>query len=269
MVCDKMSEKTTERIKLQPYTKKLLDGLKTEENWTFDSVIKSLIYEHEEINDPDTIEDKEKKLRDEYVEIAEYDRVYKENTDNTYKIKELDGKIEETLGEMKEEKEGFIVKLKEQQESYEKLHVAYVEKQKILTVRVEELKTVHKENKDLNHALEQLNTKLSDMNTNLSDIQKSYDECHNRYISFKTRVSEEYITKKQLDTLYQVSVYLSHPLSKRRVFTVSQLYGKLRFCSSGDIEEIIPLLKYKIFPFRKYIVDGVECFGFDKHYLKY
>ena len=164
---------------------------------------------------------------------------------------------------MKEEKKGFIVKFKEQQESYEKLHVAYVEKQKILITKAEELKNSHKENEYLNQTLDQLNIKLS-------DTQKNNDESNRRHKKFKEYVDQEYlITKTQLDTIYHVSVYLSHPLNKRRVFTVSQLYGKLPFCSSGDIEEIIPLLKYKIFPVRTYIENDVDCFVFDRHYLKY
>ena len=248
-----------ERIKIDHYTKQSLDRLKTEDNWSFGRVIDALLLEHDELTDPDIIAEREKKLKDEYVEISEYHRVYNENVDNQMKVKELTDKIEETTKELTEEiknkDEQSATKLREHQEGYGKLQDA-------LTLKRKEIKILTTENRDINQKLDQLNFVLS-------DIQKKYEKCKHDYKQFSNYIDGVYLlTDKRIKTLTSVIFFLSSLMNKRHVFTLEQLTDKLIYYSVSEIEEVIPLFRYRIFPIRRYLVGGVECFGFDRHYLK-
>lgn len=251
--------KQTERIKISPFIKKSLDALKTEENWSYGRVIDALLEKHDELTDPDIIAEKEKKLNDEYVEKSEYSRLYSENIDNRKKVKELTDKLEEITKELTEEiknkDEQLATKLKEHQEGHGKLHDA-------LTLKRNKIQVLTTENRDLNQKLDQLHFILS-------DTQKKYDECESDYKHFSNYIDGVYLlTDQKLKTLTRVIFFLSALMNKRRVFTLDQLTDKLIYYSVSEIEEVIPLFRYKIFPVKKYLVDGVECFGFDRHYLK-
>jgi len=257
--CVKHMEIKIERIKIKPYTKNSLEQLKTEENWTFDSVIQLLLDEHFELNDPEILEEKEKKLHEEYVSRPEYERLYGENRDNRKKVTELMDEYESKLEEIKSERNQFATKIKEQQNSYDKLHGILVAKEKELKIS------------DI--ASNELKENLDNLNILLSDAQKECKKWEADYHRLRNYVDNEcLITRRQLTTLSCISFFLSRPLNKKRVFTSQQLRKNL-FCDpywvdSDDIEGVIPLFKYKIFPVRRYLVNDVECFGFDRHYLR-
>ena len=251
--------KQSERIKLSPYTKKCLEGLKTEDNWTFDLVIETLLCEHDELNDPELLEEKEKKLHQEYVPILDYNKLYDENRDNREKVTGLTDKYENKLEEIKDKEEQFATKLKEQQDKC-------VELKDILIAKEEELKSLDITNKELKE-------KLDNLNVTLSDIQKKYESCDSDYHRLRTYVDDEcLITGRQLTTLFCISFFLSRPLNKKRFFTAAELRSNLfndpYWITSDDIQEVIPLFNYKIFPVRRHLVDKVECFRFDWRYLR-
>jgi septation ring formation regulator EzrA len=260
-MCDKMSEQTTERIKLHLYTKRQLEGLKTEENWTFDSVIQFLLCEHDEINDPHIIAGKEKKLRDEYVEIAEYNRVYKENTDRHYKIKELEDEFENQLEKFKGDSEQFTAKFKEQ-------HKDYAELQSVLNAKEEEMKTAKAKNDNLTWELDQV---LRELRADLLDAQKKYEDCKSDYNDLSGYLNSGYLlTEERLKTLQNVIYFLSS--NRRHTFTAQQIvdkYSRLPIMTVDNIEEVSSLFKYVVIPVNKYLIEGKERFGFDRHYLKY
>ena len=247
--------KQTERIKISSFIKKSLDMLKTEENWSYGLVISALLLEHDTLIDPDIIAERERKINNDYVKRPDYDRVYEQNVGYAEKIEELERDLEIQLGELRGNEEDSILKLKGLQFNCDKL-------KNVLVVKEEEIKTAKIENEDLNQKLDQLHFILS-------DIQKKYDKCESDYKHFSNYIDGVYLlTDEKLETLTRVIFFLSALLNKRRVFTLDQLTDKLIHCRGSEIEEVIPLFKYKIFPVERYLVDGVECFGFDRHYLK-
>jgi len=258
-------EKQTPRIKLASHTKRLLEDLKTEENWSFDRVIQNLLFEHEELNDPDIIEEKEKKHKEEYVERSEYSRLYSENIDNRGKVNELEEKVNDTIKEAtkgkKDMEEDFIIKFKEQQRNYDKLQDA-------LALKTDEIEVLTTENRDLKQNIEQLNV-------NLSVLQEKYDKFTTRYDRLRNYVDNEcLITKKQLNTLFHISLFLSRFVNRKCFFTIDQIADKLYSHPSilfvkEDIEDVIPLFDYRIFPIKKYKgKDDKVCYQFDRHYMK-
>jgi len=254
-----ITEPMTQRIKVYPYTKKQLEDIKTEERWTFDLVIQLLLNEHYELNDPEVKEERERNLNDMYVFRSEYNRLYNENIENREKVKDLTDKYENTLEEIKNKEIQYNTKLREQQVNLDKL-------QEILTTKEDELKSLEILNKDLKE-------KLNNQTTYLFDIQKKQEEFYNDYTRFRDYVEQEYIiTRGQLQTIFYISFFLSKRFNKKSFFTIDDLKNKLfdkpYWIDSDDIKSVIPLFKYKIFPVRIYLVDGVECFGFDKHYLR-
>lgn len=258
--------KQTERIKISSLTKHCLERLKTEENWTFNSVIQTLIDEHDELNDPDIIEEKASKLKEEYVDRSEYSRLYDENNSNKMIVKDLEDKLEETVEGMKEEKEGFIVKFKEQQKSYDKL-------QSILAVKESELKTAHRENEYFKEELKELKEELDKndklrvkQDNNISDTQEQYDSLKTRYNKLVKYIEQSCIELDTMKTFYHIVRFLSK--HKKSHFTSNQLYDKMTEGSRDEITGALLLSRYRIFPVAKYLINDIECYGFDRQYLK-
>lgn len=248
----------TQKIRLYPYTKKQLEGLKTDEIWTFDSVICFLLDEHFEINDPDIIKEKEKKLNDEYVDRSEYSRLYAENIDNRKKIKELtDGyetKLEHQLGELRGNEENTIIKLKEQQDNSAKLQDA-------LTLTQTELGVLIPENKKLKQDLDNLNFILS-------DAQKKYDKCDTQYNILRNHVDRSCVEVDVLKALSRIVSFLSR--NKRVYYTTTDLCSIFPVQEWENVEEALDLWSIEIFPIRKYkMKDKTVCYQFDRHYLKH
>lgn len=248
-----------EKIKLKTYTKNSLENLRTDENWSFDLIIQNLLLEYDKLNDPELVEEKEKKLQQDYVPRPEYMRLYDENTDNRNKVTDLTDKYESKLEETEDKEKQFTTKLKEQQGSYDKL-------QGILVVKEKEL------NKS-DTASHELKENLDNLNIFLSDVQEECKRWEGDYNRLRKYVDDEcLINMRQLTTLSCISFFLSRPLNKKRFFTVAEIRKNV-FCEpywidTDDIEGVIPLFKFKIFPIRRYLENDVECFGFGRRYLK-
>ncbi len=246
--------KQTARIKIDPITKESLDELKTDVDWTYSSVISTLIREH----DKHTIVmvEKEKKLREEYVERPEYNRLYEENIGNRERVKELTDKLESKLGEIKDKEKGFADEIKKQ-------HDVYVNLQGVLSIKEGELQDAHEENKDLKDAMDELKDKQSN---NLSIIQTQCNDFRARYNNLRDHVDRACIRIDTIKTLYQIVWFLFR--HKHSFFTIEQLTDKIGYKIRDEIAEALVLSSYKIFPVRKYLIKDVECFGFDRRYLK-
>lgn len=262
-----MKEKIERSMKIKAWTLRFLNELKPEFEKSYpdkyisnDFVVGALIHEHNELNDPDLIREKEKKLHDEYVETSEYHRLYNENIGDKKKVKELEDKLENQLKETHEKENQLNCKLEEQQDLYNNTQEKLIKREK--------------ENKELNQRIEKLNQnnlekeqKLKQKASSLSEKYKDLDIEHNKLTSF---VNNECITKEMLKHLYYMIWFLSK--HKRKMFTLDQIDNKLFQyhvgCPIGKLEEAIVLSNYKIFPIKKYLIDDKEYFQFNREYMK-
>lgn len=249
-----MAKSKQPKIKIDPITKESLDGLKTDDDWTYSLVIGRLIVEHDErfIRERQIRDEYKMKINYKYVERGIYDKLYNDHTVGMEKIKELEDKLEDLDNKEKE----FAVELKKQQENHDKL-------QDVLAVREAELKSAYKENKDLKEELGKLKAK---QDVDLSGIQEQYDSLRSRYNNLRDYVNQGCISVDTIKTLHRIAWFLHR--HKHSFFTIDQLTDKMAYNTRGEIAEALILSKYKVFPVRRYLIKDVECYGFDRQYLK-
>lgn len=250
--------KNLPRIKVESTIKEGLDGLKTDDNWTYSLVIDALLEEHAEHKI--VMDAKEKKLCDEYKEKHILQRRDDQRVLNDMWKTRFGDEAERTALEteilnLNERDKDFTDELKKQQD-------AHVELQGALAVKEGELQSVYEENKDLTAAMDELKDKHSG---NLSIIQNQCNDFRSRYNNLRDNVNRKYIRTDTIKMLYRVVWFLSR--RKRSFFTADQLGNELAY-NQDEIETVLTLARHKIFPVRQYLIKNVVCFGFDRRYMK-
>ena len=102
----------------------------------------------------------------------------------------------------------------------------------------------------------------------LERLSEEYNKYKSNYDRLKDFVDKECFRLQSLITMYRIARFLSHPLHKRYMYTVSQISHDAEIYSYEEVEEALYLSKYKIFPVRHSHQDGKDYFCFDKKYLR-
>ncbi len=249
----------TKTIKVHDFTLNMLRKLKPEyvdqypdKEITNDLIIAELIGEHEELNDPDALQEKEKKLHEEFVSRSKHSELYDEHIAIKQKQRELTDEYESNLKELNDKKNDLTRELKEQHSIYDNL-------QGTLSIKENELAQLNKKDKELRQSLITVKQDISNSQDKCTKLDKDY----NRICSY---VESECIEKTSLETLYHISIFLSK--HKWSLYTLDQLCDALWRISNDDIKDSLTWTKYKIFPVRKVVMKDQEFYCFDRRYLK-